>query len=296
MTQFRTLASIIEEYGGLIQTGPFGSQLHEHDYVQDGIGVVMPKDIKNRRIAPSSVAKITEEKADSLFRHKLKKGEIVFPRRGDIGKCAFVTANDEGYLCGTGCIKISVTENVLLSKFLFYYLGLRHVVEWLERNAVGTTMLNLNTSIIGGVQVPIIGVREQHSILSVLESYDDLIENNRRRIELLEQAARLLYKEWFVNFRFPGYENVPVKDGIPTDWHQGKLCDFFNTTSGGTPSRRVPEFYEGEIAWVKTQELFDDFIFDTEEKRTSFSLIFFRNVDNGANGKLRTRNKNRNFK
>lgn len=223
MTHFRTLASIIEEYGGIIQTGPFGSQLHEHDYVQDGIGVVMPKDIKNGRIAPGSVAKITEEKAASLSRHKLKKGEIVFPRRGDIGKCAFVTANDEGYLCGTGCIKISVSENVLLSKFLFYYLGLRHVVEWLERNAVGTTMLNLNTSIIGGVQVPMISVREQRAILSILESYDDLIENNRRRIELLEQSARLLYKEWFVYFRFLGHEHVKIVDGVPEGWNYKPL-------------------------------------------------------------------------
>ncbi len=251
MTQFRTLASIIEKYGGLIQTGPFGSQLHEYDYVQDGIGVVMPKDIKNGRIAHSSVAKITEEKADSLSRHKLKKGEIVFPRRGDIGKCAFVTANDEGYLCGTGCIKISVSDNVLLSKFLFYYLGLRHVVEWLERNAVGTTMLNLNTSIIGGIQVPMIDVREQLTILSVLESYDDLIENNRRRIELLEQAARLLYKEWFVHLQFPGHEHVKIVDGVPKGWERKLFRDVCETVGGGTPSTKVPEYWEnGDITWV----------------------------------------------
>mgnify|MGYP000044193695 CR=1 FL=1 len=213
-----TLSEIIEKWGGLIQTGPFGSQLHQHDYSEDGIPVVMPKDIRNGRIDESGIARIPESKANQLSRHYLKAGSVVFPRRGEIRKCAYITEEQAGFLCGTGCIKIEPPEERLRSKFLFYYLGLRQSVEWLERNAVGTTMLNLNTKILGGLKVPLSSTKKQDEIIDILATYDDLIENNRRRIQLLEQAARLLYKEWFVHLRFPGHEHVKIKDGVPEGW------------------------------------------------------------------------------
>lgn len=79
MTSFRSLSSIIDEHGGIIQTGSFGSQLHESDYLEDGIEVMMPKDIKNGGIDTSSVARISEEKVNIFMRHRLKNGDIVFP-------------------------------------------------------------------------------------------------------------------------------------------------------------------------------------------------------------------------
>ncbi len=115
-------------------------------------------------------------------------------------------------------------------------------------------------------------IQEQRRIASLLSAYDDLIENNRRRIGLLEQAARLLYREWFVHLRFPGHEHVTITDGVPEGWEKGTVADFFDTTSGGTPSRKRPEFFEGDTNWVKTQELNEDFIFETDEKITTEAL------------------------
>ena len=161
---------------------------------------------------------------------------------------------------------------MLLPKFVRYYLGLPHIVEWLERNAVGTTMLNLNTRILGGVRVPIISLAEQRYIADRISAYDDLIENNRRRIALLEQSARLLYREWFVHLRFPGHVHVKVLDGVPEGWAINSIAEMFDTTSGGTPSRSVPEYFVGDINWVKTQELDELFIFDTEEHISEAAL------------------------
>lgn len=87
-------------------------------------------------------------------------------------------------------------------------------------------------------------------IASVLSAYDDLIENNRRRIQLLEQAARLLYKEWFVFLRFPGHEHVKIKDGVPVGWEKRKIADICETVGGGTPSTNVSEYWDGDITWV----------------------------------------------
>jgi type I restriction enzyme S subunit len=108
----------------------------------------------------------------------------------------------------------------------------------------------------------------QKQIVGVLSAHDDLIENNRRRMALLEDAARQLYQEWFVRLRFPGREHTKVVDGWPEGWRTGKIADFFETSSGGTPSRKNPEFYTGDINWVKTQELNDDYVFETDERIT----------------------------
>ena len=191
------LGDIVANHGGLIQTGPFGSQLHEYEYTKVGVPVVMPKDIVSGKINFESIARVSEEKAGRLQRHKLQAGDIVFPRRGDIGKCAFVSERDKGCLCGTGCLKISVPESVLLPRFLFYFLGLPESVKWLENNSTGSTMMNLNTNTLGRLEIPDFPVEEQRRIADILSAYDDLIENNRRRVAILEETARLAYRKWF---------------------------------------------------------------------------------------------------
>ena len=192
-----TLCNIISKYGGLIQTGPFGSQLHEYEYVDVGVPVVMPKDIVGGKINYGTIARVSEEKASQLHRHKLQASDIVFPRRGDIGKCAFVSKNDAGCLCGTGSLKITVPDAVLSPRFLFYFLGLPESVKWLENNSTGSTMMNLNTDILGRIEIPDLPIEQQRRIADILSAYDDLIENNRRRIAILEETARLTYRKWF---------------------------------------------------------------------------------------------------
>jgi type I restriction enzyme S subunit len=268
-----TLSEIVESWGGLIQTGPFGSQLHQHDYSEQGIPVVMPKDIRNGRIDESGIARIPEGKASQLSRHFLKAGSVVFPRRGEISKCAYINEEQAGFLCGTGCIKIEPPEEKLRSKFLFYFLGLRQSVEWLERNAVGTTMLNLNTKILGGLKVPLFAPKKQDEIVEILSAYDDLIENNRRRIQLLEQAARLLYKEWFVHLRFPGHEHTPIIDGVPEGWEKKTAFEVMDVLSGGTPKTTNPSYWDGHIPFFTPKDATDfAYAHDTEKSITEAGL------------------------
>ena len=123
-----------------------------------------------------------------------------------------------------------------------------------------------------GLEIRLPSMAVQKSIADLLSTYDDLIENNRRRMALLEESARLLYREWFVRLRFPGYEHTPIMDGVPQGWDRKSISDFFDTSSGGTPNRTNPDFYAGDINWVKTQELNDDFIFETMEKITEAAV------------------------
>ena len=265
----RLLDSIIKEHGGLIQTGPFGSQLKQAEYTDRGVPVVMPKDISAGSISTDEIARVSETKADQLVRHFLKEGTIIFPRRGDIGKCALITEKEEGYLCGTGCIKIELPKEQLDPQFFYYYLIQPNITEWLERNAIGSTMLNLNTSIIGRIQVPDIGIAKQKAIAFILKTYDNLIENNLRRIQLLEESARLLYREWFVHLRFPGHEHVKIVEGVPEGWQKGPILEFGNVITGKTPSTKEPGFYGDGIPFIKTPDMHGNlFIFETESYLT----------------------------
>ena len=255
-----TLCDIIANYGGLIQTGPFGSQLHEYEYVDVGVPVVMPKDIVGGKINYDTVARVSEEKASQLQRHKLHAGDIIFPRRGDVGKCAFVSKNDEECLCGTGCLKITAPDTVLSPRFLFYFLGLPESVKWLENNSTGSTMMNLNTDILGRFEIPDLPIEDQRCIADILSAYDDLIENNRRRISILEETARLFYRKWF---------------GGTEQGRTAMLGEVCQTFGGGTPKTSVPEFWDGDIPWVVPTDITRNTclaVLDTERKITEQGL------------------------
>ena len=102
-----------------IQTGPFGSQLHQSDYSENGIPVVMPKDLINGKISTESIARVDESHVERLSRHKVSAGDILYSRRGDVGRCAFVSENEANWLCGTGCLRVTIDNEKANSKFIF---------------------------------------------------------------------------------------------------------------------------------------------------------------------------------
>ncbi len=131
-------------------------------------------------------------------------------------------------------------------KFVYYKLQTLH----LENFNGGVSVPTLNRNVLNTLPVRVPDIATQTRIASVLSAYDDLIENNRRRVQLLEQGARLLYKEWFVQMRFPGHEQATIKDGIPEGWERRKIADVCETVGGGTPSTKVSEYWGGDITWV----------------------------------------------
>lgn len=191
----------------------------------------MPKDLLEGKVSESSVARVGDEHVARLAHHRLEAGDVVYGRRGDIGRRALIREREAGWLCGTGCLRISVGNAELDSGFLFYYLGVPSVVSWIQGQAVGTTMANLNTAILRSIEVRYPPIDVQRRIAAVLSTYDDLIENNTRRIAILEEMARALYREWFVEFRFQGHEatgmmKMKTKEGvIPLGWGVGVLAD-----------------------------------------------------------------------
>ena len=149
-----------------------------------------------------------------------------------------------------------------------YYLSQTHYVRQLAVNSMtgASGRQRADAKFIGNIKwdFPEIGI--QSKVADILTTYDNLIENNNKRIRILEQMAENLYKEWFVRFRFPGYEDTEFEDGMLRGWVRDKIGLHYNTCSGGTPSRTHEEYYtEGTIPWVKTGEIKDGIIIHTDE-------------------------------
>lgn len=155
-------------------------------------------------------------------------------------------------------------------RFVYYFLQTLDV----ERFNGASAVPGLDRNVIHGATVSFLfDLPLQTRIADLLSAYDELIEVNNRRIALLEQTAEQLYKEWFVRLRFPGYAQTKVRKGVPEGWSVKKLGELYKTSSGGTPSRKNPGYYEGgQYNWIKTKELNDSFLFDTEEKITDAGL------------------------
>ena len=201
-----------------IQPGPFGSQLHNSDYSKEGTPIIMPKDIVGGAIVHSGLLKVSEEHVKRLSRHQVYEGNLMVARKGDVRKCAYITANENGWMTGSDCLKVVLDESKCYPKFIYYQLRSEHIGRWLEKVSIGATMPSLNTGLLSGIEMVLPPIEIQKQIAGILSVYDDLIENNQKQIKLLEEAAQRLYKEWFVDLRFPGHENTKIVDGVPEGW------------------------------------------------------------------------------
>jgi len=196
-----TLGAICEQQGGGIQTGPFGSQLHASDYAASGTPVVMPADIVGGRVSTAAIARVGIEHVERLSQHQLRLNDIVFSRRGDVTRFARVTEREVGWLCGTGCLKVRIgTGTIALPEWIAIALGAPEVKDWLVRHAVGATMPNLNTSILGAVPLRVPPIEQQREAVEVCFALDDRIDLLRQTNATLESIAQALFKSWFIDF------------------------------------------------------------------------------------------------
>lgn len=166
-----------------IQTGPFGTQLHHADYVDDEVPLINPIHLMDGKLQPDSKNTVTPETAKRLSRYKLTSDEIVFARRGDIGRCGVVLPKQEGWLCGTGSMVVRLLAQYCDSHYyalVFQSSGFRSL---LELNAVGTTMLNLNPSILGRMLVPVPPLVEQQSVVVFIGNETSKINGLIQQVE-----------------------------------------------------------------------------------------------------------------
>ncbi|ENS0479248.1 TPA: restriction endonuclease subunit S [Klebsiella aerogenes] len=178
-----------------MQTGPFGSQLHAEDYVVDGIPLINPAHMNAGMIIPDPKVTVDEATQERLGRHKLSEGEIIFSRRGELGRCAVVKKNNEGWLCGTGSLKAKLTKKII-PDYAYTLISSEGVVSELTLESKGSTMANLNTETLGRIRLPVPPISEQEAILDYIkiisDKYDYLIRSADTAIRLMQERRTAL--------------------------------------------------------------------------------------------------------
>lgn len=205
--------------------------------------------------------------APSRARRIIKDKDIIFSTvRPNLRAYYFVKNAPPNAICSTGFAVLRAKKGVN-SRFIYSLVTENSFVDYLALVSKGSAYPAVDTNDFKKAKVTVPDLPTQDRIADILSAYDELIEANNRRIELLEQTAQELYKEWFVRFRFPGYENVKFEDGFPKGWIIKRLSDYGRVETGKTPSTEIAENYGGEMMFVKTPDMHGNmFIIQTEDK------------------------------
>lgn len=181
-----------------IQTGPFGSQLHQEDYVKVGTPIITVEHLGENRILHREVPRVGDSDRNRLSRYLLRQGDIVFSRVGSVDRRALVRSEEDGWMFSGRCLRVRPDPAKIDSGYLAYFFGLPSFKEHVRAIAVGATMPSLNTSLLGELVIPYTkNISEQRAIAYILDTLDDKIDLNRRMNETLEAMARALFKSWF---------------------------------------------------------------------------------------------------
>lgn len=187
-----TLGKLACKPHGFLQTGPFGSQLHKHDYMEQGVGVVNPTHLWGNRINYEEVPRVTYETAVRLNRHRLEAGDILFARRGEIGRHGMVTNGEEGWLCGTGCFLARVRQEHIDNRFLSYQFSTPGAVAWLNSHAAGAIMPNLSNTVLRSMPVFYPKKNVQAEIANILDANEQKALVHEQKMLCLQALFRTL--------------------------------------------------------------------------------------------------------
>ena len=235
------LSNLCQRDGG-IQTGPFGSQLHQKDYVSFGTPIITVEHLDRNRISHEGLPYVSDHDRDRLQKYELREGDIVFSRVGSVDRRALVRKDEEGWLFSGRCLRVRPDVSKIDPVYLSYFFGLPAFQEHIRAIAVGATMPSLNTELLSNVPIAYPPLQEQRAIAHVLGTLDDKIELNRRMNETLEEMARALFKSWFVDFD-------PVRAKMDGRWRPGEslhglpahLYDLFPDRLGDSELGPIPE-------------------------------------------------------
>ena len=262
------------------KTGPFGSLLHKSDYVEGGIPAINPMQINDGQIEPTSSMSVTEEAAKTLSNFRLYAGDIVIARRGEMGRCAYVNPEQEGWLCGSGSMIVRVSNEVD-ARFIQRVLSSPRAINAIENASVGSTMINLNQSSLSNLLISLPSdKREQNEIATTLSDIDALIAKldkliaKKRHLKTATMQQLLTGKKRLPGFgEGKGYQQTEVGI-IPEDWDIVLLENIAHITrlAGAEYSSVWEETPNGEIIALRGFNIGKNRIIDRDLTRISNEL------------------------
>ena len=220
-------------------------------------------------------AYISKDGLDNSSAKMIPQNSVIVAMYGQGDTAGRVAINKIPLTTNQACCNLIIDETKAYYEFVYYQLVTLYEKMVSLKN--GGAQPNLNAAIIKSMEIKLPPLKTQRYIADILSSYDDLIENNQKQIKLLEEAAQRLYKEWFVDLRFPGHENTKIVDGVPEGWKKNCAEKFFEITIGKTPPRTEKRCFttgENGISWVSIADMGNSgmFVLNTAENLTEDAI------------------------
>lgn len=275
-----------------IQDGNHG-EIHptSADYVKDGVPFVMASDLSDNRLDIENCKFITEQKAKNLRKGFAKPGDVLLTHKGSLGLTDVVQKIKTPFLMLTPQVTYYRPNPKHINQHFLKYIFLsKDFQNQLFLHSRGGTRPYIGITAQRELSIKIPSLDLQNKISNILQTYDNLIATNQRRIALLEEAARRIYREWFVHLRFPGHESVPLKNGIPEGWIEHSLrdiCDIgygypfksslFNSIEKGTPAVRIRDIPNINTSTYTTEEADKSYMINRGDFLIGMDGIFHMN-------------------
>lgn len=234
-------------------------------FTDTGYPLITSKNIKQGQLELASANLISEaDFSDINRRSKVDKWDVLFSMIGTVGEVCLVREDDPSFaIKNIGLFKCG---DELKGLWLYYWFTNPTTRAALRQENRGASQQFIPLGALRELQIRVPPCQSlQRRIISILSTYDDLIDNNRRRMALLEDSVRQLYREWFVRLRFPGHEHTPIEDGVPQGWERVRIDALGTVLTGKTPSTKDADNYGGDIPFIKTPDMHGNaFVLQTE--------------------------------
>jgi type I restriction enzyme S subunit len=267
-----TVSQLVSKGEAEIKTGPFGTQLHASDYVEEGTPVINARNIGFGNIRPEKLEFISDETVKRLSSHLLKPADIVFGRKGTVERHVFIRPAQNNWFQGTDCLRLRLKSPDVEPRYVSYYFLTENHKQWIiNQSSHGATMTSLNQDIISRISFPLPPLATQRKIVDVLSAYDELIEVNTRRIRVLEQMAQSVYREWF--------GKVDARGGaaaLPEGWEIKPFSELVDIDPAVSVDKQIQKPFVGMNALSTNSMLID---LGLVEMRTGSSGAKFQNRD-----------------
>ena len=239
------IGKLVQEGAITIKTGPFGTQLKASEYQESGTPVLNVKNLGYGSVSSAKLDHVGSNTVERLRIHLLKKGDIVFGRKGAVDRHAYIDDESDGWMQGSDCIRLRVETDDINPRFLsYYFLTNKHKAFMVSMCSHGTTMASLNQNILEQIDFPFMEREYQDKITGSLEIIDEKIKVNQKINENLLQQAQAIFTQEFLVF-----------DKVPDSWQEGSLLDIADYLNGIAMQKFRPKEGEQGLPVLKIKEL-----------------------------------------
>lgn len=272
------LAELAANIRWAINGGPFGSKLVSKDYRDEGVPVIRGANLPDSSwFSDDNLVFVSEGKADELLANNAHPGDVIFTQRGTLGQVGLIPLNSpyERYVISQSQMKMTVDRSIADPRWLYYYFRQESIVESIKARAVTSGVPHINLGTLKDFEIALPDLKTQEATADCLMTLDLQLGNHWKQISLLEEAARLIYTEWFVRQRFPRHQQTPSNGGIPQGWRNLHFQDVADLVGGGTPSTDRADYWDGDILWVTPTDITRNnclALLDTQRKITEQGL------------------------